>query len=212
MDTLIYQVLYNVESVVQNLCDPYKGNALYNKFSVNHIMHYNFNGIFLSRMHTHIHMRAHTYTYSDDFFSGMTSSSYNSPPSYSHMSGGGGGAYSSGSTSSSSSSFSSNSAFFGKHSAFGSSDTSSTADKPSSKVSSFGSSYGKTEGGASGSTWKSGSGYAGGSGRSTGSGGSDNAQQRFSNAKSISSDQYFGRNESDNQVSFVGCSDCKGCH
>ena len=120
----------------------------------------------------------------EDFFSRFD------PPSYTS---GGGGDYG-GSSSSSNSGFGTASSSsggggggggngFGKHSVF-----SEPSSKPSSKVSSFGGSA------WAGSERSSGAKVSGSSG--TWSSGSDGAQQRFSNAKSISSDQYFGRNTS----------------
>ena len=124
----------------------------------------------------------------DDFFGSFGSTSYD-PPSYSRPSGGGG--YSSHTPSSSSSStIHSDSHFFGKHSAFSSSGGSSV-DRPSDKVSSFGAASGSSRGGGDGrghSTWST-------------PGSSGDAQQRFSSAKSISSDQYFGRESGNDQVS-----------
>ena len=82
---------------------------------------------------------------------------------------------------------------FGKHSAFGSQ---SSANKPSNQVSSFGSmqsgsssskSYGSSHGGTS-----------------------DEAQSRFTSAKSISSDQYFGRTSRDDQFEDISVSRFSG--
>jgi len=122
----------------------------------------------------------------DDFFGSFGSTSYD-PPSYSRPSGGG--AYSSHTSSSSSSTIPSDGHFFGKHSAFSSSGESSV-DRPSNKVSSFGavSSGSRGRDGRGQSTWST-------------SGSSGDAQQRFSSAKSISSDQYFGRESGSDQVS-----------
>ena len=128
----------------------------------------------------------------DDFFAGVTSSTYD-PPSYSRSSGGGGGSSYTGQPTSS---LSEDSHFFGKHSAFSSSGT--DVDKPSNKISSFGamSSNSRSVGGPARSTRET---HRGGV-----TGGSDSAQQRFTGAKSISSDQYFGRNASSNdQVSMM---------
>ncbi len=85
-----------------------------------------------------------------------------------------------------------------KHSAF-TNQPSTLSSKPSSQVSSFGSMQRGGEegrGGGSTSTWGGGSGSTWGSATaksSGGRGGGEDAQQRFSSAKSISSDQYFGR-------------------
>jgi ADP-ribosylation factor GTPase-activating protein 2/3 len=74
---------------------------------------------------------------------------------------------------------------FGKHSAFA--DPAGSDPKPSSKVSSFGS----FQSGGSDSSRASRSSNRPSRGR--GGSYSDDAQQRFSSAKSISSDQYFGK-------------------
>ena len=141
-------------------------------------------------LHTHIIPNIFVYgrvLSRDDFFSGFGSTSYD-PPSYSKSSGGG-----ASHTSSSSSTIPSDSHFFGKHSAFSNSGGSSV-DRPSGKVSSFG--------GMSGSSNSRGGGERAQSTWST-PGSSDNAQKRFSGAKSISSDQYFGRESTSDQVSVI---------
>lgn len=86
-----------------------------------------------------------------------------------------------------------------KHSVFANQASTSTG-KPSSQVYSFGSIQGggdqEGRGDRSTSAWRVGTGSAWGapaSGRGGGGAGSKDAQQRFANAKSISSDQYFGR-------------------
>ncbi|CAI7997804.1 ADP-ribosylation factor GTPase-activating protein 2 [Geodia barretti] len=79
---------------------------------------------------------------------------------------------------------------FGKHSAFA--DSAGSEPKPSSKVSSFGSFQ---SGGSDSSRASRSSNRPSRGGRY-----SEEAQQRFSSAKSISSDQYFGRSSADDSV------------
>ncbi|XP_064397714.1 ADP-ribosylation factor GTPase-activating protein 2-like [Halichondria panicea] len=88
-----------------------------------------------------------------------------------------------------------------KHSAFGGGweDKSSSSSKDGGSTWGSSSSSSKVSGGGGGSTWGSSSssskvsGGGGGSTWATSTSSADSAQQRFSSAKSISSDQYFGR-------------------
>jgi ADP-ribosylation factor GTPase-activating protein 2/3 len=127
-----------------------------------------------------------SYGGNDEFFDSFY------PPGYSEYGGSGNRGTSRSATSSSSN------RGFGKHSAFSDSATSEPA-KPSNKVSSFGSMQSGGGGGERRSGTAGGMGGAGSSRSSRSSRGaySEEPQQRFSNAKSISSDQYFGRSSGD---------------